>query len=164
MESNTTNTIVEKKGNIDDLLAWQKAKELAVCAYKIIQPIDFDELLKDRLLQSAMEIPHGVARSYGVRQRERSLEYLYQSREQIFEFKTSLAICTDIGLLSLESTASLVGLMEHSDKLISGLIQYKEEGKKRRPFTSRRDVDGNANQDENTGNSLDYTSSPVSNF
>lgn len=162
-----TNTISpEKKGNIEDLVAWQKAKELAVTAYKILNTTNTDAILKEKMLASVLEVSYSIARSYGVKQRIQSLENLYEARESIFEFKTALAISVDLGMVAEMHSIEIIPLVDHTDKLVSGLIQYKEDAKKgkiRKPFVQRKDVDGNSIQSDNFGNT-DYTNSPVSNF
>lgn len=166
MEITNTNTSTEKKGNIEDLVAWQKAKELSVTAYKLITATNTDAMLKEKMLTSVLEVPYSIARSYGVKQRVQSLENLYEARECIFEFKTALAISVDLGMLSEMQSAEIIPLVDHTDKLVSGLIQYKEDarkGKVRKPFSGRKDVDGNSINNDTFG-STDYTNSPVSNF
>ncbi len=164
-----TNTPAEKKGNIEDLVAWQKAKELAVTAYKLVTASNTDAILKEKMLSSVLEVPYSIARSYGVKQRVGSLENLYEARESIFEFKTAMAISVDLGMMGEMQSSEIQPLIDHTDKLVSGLIQYKEDarkGKVRKPFTPRsnnKDVDGNSIHTENFGNA-DYTNSPVSNF
>ncbi|HWY37489.1 MAG TPA: four helix bundle protein [Bacteroidia bacterium] len=169
MENTTTQSPTEKKGNIEDLVAWQKAKELATTAYRLVNATNADDILKEKMIDSVLEVSYSIARSYGVKQRVQSLENLYQAREAIFEFKTAFSIAVDLGMVGTEKTADIQPLIDHTDKLVSGLIQYKEDarkGKVRKPFQSRgKDVDGNSIQNnDNYGNSVDYTSSPVSNF
>jgi four helix bundle protein len=166
MEITNTNTPVEKKGNIEDLVAWQKAKELAVTAYKMVNSTNTDAILKEKMLSSVLEVPYSIARSYGVKQRVQSLENLYEARESIFEFKTALAISVDLGMIAEMQSMDIQPLVDHTDKLVSGLIQYKEDAKKgkvRKPFQQRRESDGNSIHSDNFGN-VDYASSPVSNF
>jgi len=168
MEITNTNTPVEKKGNIEDLVAWQKAKELAVTAYRMVNTTNTDAILKEKMLHSVLEVPYSIARSYGVKQRIQSLENLYEARESIFEFKTALAISVDLGMVAEMQSSEIQPLVDHTDKLVSGLIQYKEDvkkGKVRKPFQQQRSqsVDGNSIHSDNFGNT-DYTSSPVSNF
>lgn len=168
MEITNTNTPAEKKGNIEDLVAWQKAKELAVTAYKMVNATNTDAILKEKMLSSVLEVPYSIARSYGVKQRVQSLENLYEARESIFEFKTALAISVDLGMMAEMQSSELQPLIDHTDKLVSGLIQYKEDAKKGKmrtgkPFSQRKDVDGNSIHSDNYG-SADYTNSPVSNF
>lgn len=165
MESTNSVIPVEKKGNIEDLVAWQKAKELAVTAYRLINTTNTDPILKSKMLESVLAVPYSIARSYGVKQRLQSLENLYEARESIFEFKTALAISQDLGMVAEMQSSEILPLVDHTDKLVSGLIQYKEDarkGKVRKPFT-RSNVDGNTMHADNYGNA-DYTSSPVSNF
>ncbi len=168
-----TNTPTEKKGNIEDLVAWQKAKELAVTAYKLVGSINLDAIIKDKLIYSALEVSYSVARSYGVKQRVQSLENLYEARECIFEFKTAMAIAVDLGVISHEQSAEVQPLVDHTDKLVSGLIQYKEDarkGKVRPKSNNYRGGNGNSDgnsssaSSDNFGNTIDYASSPVSNF
>ena len=45
---NTNAPTEQKRGNIEDLVAWQKAKELAVTAYKLGNSINLDALIKDK--------------------------------------------------------------------------------------------------------------------
>ena len=71
-------------------------------------------------------------------------------------------------MISAEATIDVQPLLDHTDKLVSGLIQYKEDarkGKVRKPFNQNRSnqAEGNS-QPDNFGNTLDYASSPVSNF
>ncbi len=170
MENTNTQTHTEKKGNIEDLVAWQKAKELAITAYKLVNATNADSILKEKMLESVLEVSYSIARSYGVKQRVQSLENLYEARESIFEFKTALAISVDLGMIDALNSAELQPLIDHTDKLVSGLIQYKEDarkGKVRKPFQQQnrgKEVDGNSTQPDNFGNTVDYTSSPVSNF
>ncbi|HXP51337.1 MAG TPA: four helix bundle protein [Bacteroidia bacterium] len=166
-----TNVPTEKKGNIEDLVAWQKAKELAVTAYKLVASINLDAVIKDKLIHSALEVSYSVARSYGVKQRAQSLENLYEARECIFEFKTAMAIAVDLGVVSHDQAAEVQPLVDHTDKLVSGLIQYKEDarkGKVRPKSNNYRGGNGNSDSgnvaSDNFGNTIDYASSPVSNF
>lgn len=162
-----TNVPTEKKGNIEDLVAWQKAKELAVTAYKMVASINLDAVIKDKLIHSALEVSYSVARSYGVKQRAQSLENLYEARECIFEFKTAMAIAVDLGVVSHDQAAEVQPLVDHTDKLVSGLIQYKEDARKGKPrpkSNNYRNNDGNSVAADNFGNTIDYASSPVSNF
>ena len=164
------NTPTEKKGNIEDLVAWQKAKELAVHAYKLVNGINLDSVIKDKLIHSALEVSYAVARSYGVKQRVQSLENLYEARECIFEFKTALAIAVDLGAIAHEQITEVQPLVEHTDILVSGLIQYKEDARKGKVRTNNNRGNGNynsgnnGNSSDNFGNTIDYASSPVSNF
>lgn len=168
---NTINP-TEKKGNIEDLVAWQKAKELATTAYRLVTSTNTDDVLKEKMITSVLEVPYSVARSYGVKQRVQSLENLYEARECIFEFKTAFAIAVDLGMISSDKSAELQPLVDHTDKLISGLIQYKEDARKGKSrFNNggaknfnRRENDGNTVAADNFGNTIDYASSPVSNF
>jgi len=170
MENTITQSPAEKKGNIEDLVAWQKAKELATTAYRLVTSTNADDILKDKMIDSVLEVSYSIARSYGVKQRVQSLENLYQAREAIFEFKTAFSIAVDLGMIESQKTLDIQPLIDHTDKLVSGLIQYKEDarkGKVRKPFNQNRpakEVDGNSVQPDNFGNTLDYTSSPVSNF
>ncbi len=167
---NTNIPTEQKRGNIEDLVAWQKAKELAVTAYKLAGSINLDTLIKDKLIYTALEVSYSVARSYGVKQRAKSLENLYEARECIFEFKTAMAIGVDLGAISHEQSLEIQPLVDHTDKLVSGLIQYKEDankGKSRPKNNYRRDNDGHNHGNtppDNFGNTIDYASSPVSNF
>src|ERR1700751_3025083 len=169
MENTSTQSPAEKKGNIEDLVAWQKAKELATTAYKLVNSTNADEVLKEKMIDSVLEVSYAIARSYGVKQRIQSLENLYQAREAIFEFKTAFSIAIYLGMIEAQRTLDIQPVIDHTDKLVSGLIQYKEDarkGKVRKPFNQNRskEVDGNSIQSDNFGNSIDYTSSPVSNF
>lgn len=171
MENTITQSPTEKKGNIEDLVAWQKAKELATTAYKLVNATNADDVLKHKMIDSVLEVSYAIARSYGVKQRIQSLENLYQAREAIFEFKTAFSISVDLGMIESQATLDIQPLIDHTDKLVSGLIQYKEDARKgkvvRKPFTqhrSKNEVEGNSVQPDNFGNTLDYTSSPVSNF
>ncbi len=171
MENTNTQTPAEKKGNIEDLVAWQKAKELATTAYKMASATNADPILKEKMIESVLEVSYSIARSYGVKQRIQSLENLYEARESIFEFKTALAVAVDLGMVDALNSSEIQPLIDHTDKLVSGLIQYKEDarkGKVRKPFVQQnrsvKEVDGNSVQPDNFGNTLDYTSSPVSNF
>jgi four helix bundle protein len=161
-----TNVPTEKKGNIEDLVAWQKAKELAVTAYKLVASINLDAVIKDKLIHSALEVSYSVARSYGVKQRAQSLENLYEARECIFEFKTAMAIAVDLGVITHDQSAEVQPLVDHTDKLVSGLIQYKEDARKGKPRPKSNNYrnDGNSVAADNFGNTIDYASSPVSNF
>src|SRR5438105_8615664 len=105
MENTITQSPAEKKGNIEDLVAWKKAKELATTAYKVVNATNADAILKDKMIESVLEVSYSIARSYGVKQRVQSLENLYEARECIFEFKTAFTIAIELGMIAAEKTA-----------------------------------------------------------
>ena len=158
---------MDKKGNLEDLVAWQKAKELATNAFELSKETSLSEnlFLKDKLINSSISVPLGLARSYGIKRRVEALDSLYNSRASLFEYKTTLAIASDLGLIPAERVSELMPVIDHTDKLISGLIQYKEDsrnGKPQRKRFSSTDED-NFNSAEVDGNS-DFSNSSVSNY
>ena len=158
---------MDRKGNLEDLVAWQKAKELATNAYKLSEEsgISANNFLSEKIIKSAMSVPFNLARSYGIKRRNEALDSLYESRASLFEFKTALAIACDLFLISNENVSELTPLIDHTDKLISGLIQFKEDtrhGKpQRRKFNSSEEE--NFNTTEADGNA-DFSESPLTNY
>lgn len=153
---------MDRKANIEDLVAWQKSKELSVAAFRITEEtgISRNEILKDKLVRSALNVPYGIATSYGMKRGQGSLDALYESRAGLFEFKTTMSIAVDLGLIPSERIDEIQPLTEHVDRLLSGLIQYKEES--RNGFKKNRNHRGNNSgsaSEEVNFNSLETDSS-----
>jgi four helix bundle protein len=158
---------MDRKGNLEDLVAWQKAKELATTAYQLAKEtaISGDSFLKEKLIRSSMSVPVGLARSYGIKRRDEALDSLYEARAGLYEYKTTLAISADLSLIDTEKVSELTPLIDHTDKLISGLIQYKEDA--RNGKSTRRRFQGaeneNYNDTEVNGNS-NFSNSSITNY
>lgn len=106
----------------EDLLAWQKARELTREVYKALKDCrDFG--FKDQIQRAAVSVMSNIAEGFESGTRQEFLNYLYIAKGSAGEVRAQLYAAYDIGYLNIEIFKNLNGLASESSRLISSFIK-----------------------------------------
>jgi four helix bundle protein len=88
-----------------ELIAWQKAKKLAVEVCILVPRFPKDELygLTSQLRRSVISVPSNIAEGQGRLTRGEFLQFLGHARGSLFEVQTQLEIALDLGYIEKEA-------------------------------------------------------------
>ena len=111
---------------IEDMLAWQKAKALAIEIYKITNEPLFskDFGLKDQIRRAAVSVPSNIAEGFGRGGTNEFKNFLSISKGSLYEVKTLLIIAFELGLVEEKLKEKLILNIEEITGMIAGLIKY----------------------------------------
>lgn len=109
-----------------DLVAWQKAMDLAEAVYHETREMPADERfgLTSQIRRAAVSIPSNIAEGFGRESRPDLLKFLRIARGSLNEVATQHEIIRRLGLLQAsESTSALI---DETDRVLQGLIRSLE--------------------------------------
>jgi four helix bundle protein len=121
----------------EDLVAWQKGKDLTVVIYKTTQrgSLSKDFGLSGQMQRAAVSIPSNVAEGY---ERATPAEFhhgLSTAKGSCGELRTQLYIAAEVGYLSQQDFAPLLAQAEEVSRIIGGLreaVRRQKETKRPR--------------------------------
>jgi four helix bundle protein len=109
--------------NYRDLVAWQRAMDLAEHVYEATKLLPSDEryVLTAQMRRSAVSVPSNIAEGHGL-QSDRSFgRHLAIARGSLCELETQLLLCARLGYIVPAETERLAALASEVGKLIAGL-------------------------------------------
>ena len=106
-----------------DLVAWQKAMELAKEIYRVTAAMPETERfgLTAQMRRAAVSIPSNIAEGYGRGGRTEYLRYLRIARGSLMELQTQLLLAAELKLMHLPE--QLDNLQRETDRVLQGLIR-----------------------------------------
>ena len=109
-----------------DLIAWQKAMELAKGIYTVTQSMPDDEKfgLTAQMRRAAVSIPANIAEGHGRQSRPDYIRFLKIARGSLMELQTEMMLSQDIGFLTISD--QLNELTAETDRVLQGLIRSLE--------------------------------------
>src|SRR3990167_3351426 len=121
----------------EDLLAWQRSRELVREIYKSLQNCR-DMGFRDQIQRAAVSVMSNIAEGFESGTRQEFLNYLYITKGSAGEVRAQLYAAHDIGYLNIETFKYLKGLAEECSRLVSSFtkslktsevsgLQYKKE-------------------------------------
>lgn len=112
-----------------DLIAWQKAKALALEIYICTRRFPKDEMygLTQQVRRAAISVPSNIAEGKGRHSHKDLVRFLYQARGSLLELETQLSIAHELGYLEGPAFKRLTELMEEEGRILNGLINRFEE-------------------------------------
>ena len=107
-----------------DLIAWQKAKSLALDVYRCTRRFPKDEMygLISQMRRAAVSVPSNIAEGKGRHSHRELVHLLYQSRGSLLELETQLSIARDLEYIEQPVFASLESQTEELGRILNGLI------------------------------------------
>jgi four helix bundle protein len=110
--------------NYRDLIAWQKAKGLALSIYRCIRLFPRDEVygLSSQMRRAAVSVPSNIAEGKGRHSQKELVQFLYQARGSLLELETQLSIAYDLDYIDLQVFESLESQTEELGRILNGLI------------------------------------------
>ncbi len=107
-----------------DLIAWQKAKSVALEVYRCTRRFPKNELygLSSQMRRAAVSVPSNIAEGKGRFSRKEFLQFLYHARGSLLELQTQLSIARDLDYMDLVAFKSLELETEELGRILNGLI------------------------------------------
>lgn len=123
MDNNQQNTV--KK--FEDLLCWQKGRELVKDVYKVSQNWT-DRSLQDQIRRASVSVISNIAEGFERGTKEETIYFMYVARGSVGEVRSQLYICKDLELISEVQFKFLYDLADFTARLLYKLIEaYKKK-------------------------------------
>ena len=109
-----------------NLIAWQKAKALALDIYKCTRRFPKDEVygLTSQMRRAAVSVPSNIAEGKGRRTRKDFVHFLYQARGSLLELETQLSIVRELEYLDAPTFSSTLSQAEEVGRILNGLVNH----------------------------------------
>jgi four helix bundle protein len=110
--------------NYRDLIAWQKAKTLALNVYRCTRRFPKDEIygLSSQMRRAAVSVPSNIAEGKGRYSQKEFVQFLYHARGSLLELETQLSIARDLEYIDLLVFETLESETEELGRILNGLI------------------------------------------
>jgi four helix bundle protein len=110
--------------NYRNLIAWQKAKSLALDVYRCTRRFPKDEIygLSSRMRRAAVSVPSNIAEGKGRYSQKEFVQFLYHARGSLLELETQLSIARDLEYIDQPLFESLESDTEELGRILNGLI------------------------------------------
>jgi four helix bundle protein len=110
----------------EDILAWQKARELSKEIYIVTSAGNFskDFSLKDQIRRASTSVMLNIAEGFARRSNNEFRQFLYIARGSSAEVQSALYIALDQNYISHEDFKNLYQLADDCAKMIAGLIRH----------------------------------------
>ncbi len=110
----------------EDIIAWQKTRELVKEIYRITKNEEFskDYSLKDQIQRASVSIMSNIAEGYERGTKEELIQFLYIARGSCGEVRSQLYIAYDLNYISLQEFQKLQKLAIEVSRLIYHFIEY----------------------------------------
>ena len=107
-----------------DLIAWQKAKRLALDVYRCTRKFPRDEIygLTSQMRRAAVSVPSNIAEGKGRYSQKELVHILYLARGSLLELETQLSIARDLDYIDLLAFKTLESETEELGRILNGLI------------------------------------------
>lgn len=106
----------------EDIISWQKSKELTLLIYKALR-VCRDYGYKDQLQRASVSIMNNIAEGYERRTNNDFRHFLYIAKGSSGECRSLLDLGLELGYFSNEDHKKLYELSVEISKLLSGLIK-----------------------------------------
>jgi four helix bundle protein len=107
----------------EDLIAWQKARELTKLVYSVSGSGKFaqDWGLKDQIRRASVSVMSNVAEGFDRSGRPEFRQFLVIAKGSCAEVRAQLYVALDVGYLSKQQFEELYTLTEETGRIINGL-------------------------------------------
>jgi len=115
-----------KFNSFEEIIAWQKARELNSELYLITGQGDFskDYGLRDQIRRASISITSNIAEGFERETTKEFIRFLYIAKASSGEFRSQLYLAIDLKYISNDEFERLNFKVSEVSKLISGLIKY----------------------------------------
>jgi len=112
--------------NFEDLLAWQKARELAGNVYELTRQDKFsrDFGLRDQIQRAASSVMHNIAEGFESGSDPEVVRFLKMARRSAGEVQSELYLALDISYITEEELKKTYALATEVKRLINGMMTY----------------------------------------
>ncbi len=109
----------------EDIIAWQKAKEMTILIYHSFSGIrDFG--FKDQIQRASVSIMNNIAEGFERRTDNEFRQALYIAKGSCAEVRSMLCLASDLAIINCEEIDKISPLSIEISKILSGLIKSLE--------------------------------------
>ncbi|MFB0516697.1 MAG: four helix bundle protein [Candidatus Neomarinimicrobiota bacterium] len=115
--------------SIEEIDAWQKARELAKAIYAVTRKGTFskDFGLRDQIQRASVSVMSNVAEGYERDGTKEFIQFLSIAKGSAGEVKSHLYVARDQGYLNKDEFVALAELTDETRRLIAGFISYLKQ-------------------------------------
>lgn len=106
----------------EDIIAWQKAKELTISIYNELESSrDFG--FKDQIQRASISIMNNIAEGFERRSNKEFSYFLFVAKGSCGEVRSMLLLATDLKKIEKQKAEKFAEQAEEISKILSGLIK-----------------------------------------
>ena len=106
----------------EEIIAWQKAKDLAVKIYSSFADTkDFG--FKDQIQRASVSIMNNIAEGFERKSNNEFKQFLYIAKGSCGEVRSMLILAKELQKINKDESSKLIELSEEISKILSGLIK-----------------------------------------
>ncbi len=135
---------MSKITRFEDLLTWQKARELTRVILALTKSDEFfqDFALKDQLCRAVISVPANIAEGFERDGNREFVKFLSIAKGSAGEVRSLLYLALDLGYISSDQMDESITLSLETARLIGGMIRYIQgSNKKGRKFKNQGEKD-----------------------
>ena len=106
----------------EEIISWQKAKELTIALYSIFEK-DKDFIFKDQILKASISIMNNIAEGFERRSNKEFIHFLFIAKGSCGEVRSMLILAEELKKMNTEVANKLKELTLEISRLISGLVK-----------------------------------------
>ena len=106
----------------EDIVSWQKAKQLTLITYKLFKS-NKDYSFRDQIQRAVISIMNNIAEGYERQSNKEFRNFLYIAKGSCGEYRSMLYITLDLAYINRKEFLELNTLSVDISKLLSGLIK-----------------------------------------
>ena len=121
---------MSERKRYQELIAWQRAMEMARAVYKATKQFPDDERfgLTSQIRRAAVSVASNIAEGQGRLTAGEFRQFLGQARGSAFEVETQIQLASDLGYIPAQQAAKLIELTSEVSRLLNGLIRSISTG------------------------------------
>src|SRR5271156_2572969 len=119
--------------NYRDLIAWQKAKRVALDVYRFTRRFPKDEVygLSSQMRRAAVSVPSNIAEGKGRYSQKEFVQFLFHARGSLLELQTQISIARDLDYLDSIAFKNLESQTEELGRILNGLLnRFQSPGRR----------------------------------
>ncbi len=112
-----------------DLIAWQKAMNLAQTIYDLTRNFPKEEIygLTSQVRRCAVSIPANIAEGQGRRSKKEFQQFLGHARGSLLELDTHLELALRFNYINSESYQNVLPQVQEVGRILNGLLRSLDE-------------------------------------
>lgn len=116
---------------LEDIIAWQKARELVKEIYHATKQGKFskDFALANQIRSASISVASNIAEGFGRQTDKEFIQFLYIAKGSVAEVQCQLYLALDLGYIDGKMFEKVFKIASEVGKLISGFISYLREEK-----------------------------------
>lgn len=117
---------MKKAEGFEDLVVWQKARELTKKIYELTKGKEFskDFSLVDQLRRAAVSVLSNITEGFERGSNVEFIQFLYMAKGSCGEVRAQLYVARDQGYISVEDFDSVRGLARQVGGMLGNFIEY----------------------------------------